>query len=276
MNKFVLKSRWDKAAAFWNHESGDSGVWHHRVDIDPVIFNLLGNIKNKKILEVGCGNGYLSRLLARKGAEVTAVDLSQKLLDYAILKERKKPLGINYLQRSASNLRGIKNELFDVVVSNMSLMDVKDAKNAIKEISRVLKKNGRFIFSINHPVFFHQKWVYIKKDGKKSFAKAILNYKTPEAFKQTLWASSVKVMGYRRPIEEYLKYLKNANLILDDFKEIVSKKRLKKARKGHYKEDKFSPSRYINEADRELKKIVKKEIPSFLIIAAIKRSKKYD
>lgn len=271
MNKFALKSEWDEAADFWNRDAGDSGVWHHRIDIDPVIFNLLGSIKNKKILEVGCGNGYLSRLLAKKGAKITGVDLSQKLLDYAIVKEEKNPLGIKYRKCNASDLKGIKNKSFDMVVNNMSLMDVKDTESAIKEASRVLKKNGKLVFSINHPVFFHQKWAYIHRDGKNFFVRAILRYKTSEAFEQTLWATGVKVMGYRRPIEEYLKYLKNSNLILDDFKEIVSKKKLKKVRKGCYREDKFKPSRYIDEVDRKLKKIVKKEIPDFLIIAAIKK-----
>ncbi len=266
-----IKSEWDKIADYWDKESGDTGAWHHRTDINPVIFELVNNIRNKKILEVGCGNGYLSRLLAKKGARVIGTDLSQKLLDYAIKKEEKNPLGIKYFKRNASDLKKIKNKSFDIVIANMCLMDVKDAESAIKEASRVLKKNGKFVFSINHPVFFYQKWAYIKRDGKKFFVRAILKYKTSQAFKQTLWSTGVKVMGYRRPIEEYLKYLRNAGLILDDFREIVSKKKLKKARKGYYKEDRFKSSRYIDETDKKLKKAVKKEIPDFLIVAAIKK-----
>ncbi len=271
MNKSVLKAEWDKVADYWNEDTSDTGVWHHYVDIDPVIFELAKDVKNKKILEIGCGNGYLARLFAKKGAKIVSIDLSQKLLDYAIEKEKNNPLGIKYFQRDAANLEGFKNKSFDIVIANMCLMDVGDAENAVKEAGRILKKNGKFIFSINHPVFFYQKWAYIKRDGKKFFARAILRYKTPCALKQTLWSTGVKVMGYRRPIEEYLKYLKNADLILDDFREIVSKKKLKKARTKHCKEDKFKSSRYIDEADKKLKKAVKKEIPDFLIVTAVKK-----
>ena len=186
-------------------------------------------------------------------------------------KKNKHPLGIKYLRCNASDLNEIKNRSFDVAISNMCLMDVKDAKGAIKEVSRVLKKNGKFIFSINHPVFFHQKWAYVKSGKKKFFVKLVLRYRTPEAFKQVLWASGVEVMGYRRPIEEYLRYLKDANLVLDEFKEIVSKKRLKKAIEGHYKKDRLSPSRYIDNSDKNIKRSIKREIPDFLIIAAIKK-----
>ncbi|MEW6170841.1 MAG: class I SAM-dependent methyltransferase [Candidatus Omnitrophota bacterium] len=267
----MLKFEWDRMADYWNKDAGDTGVWHNYTDIDPVIFELLGNVKNKKILEIGCGNGYLSRLLAKQGVKVVGIDLSQKLLDYAIEKEKVRPLGIKYFQRNAANLTGIKNKTFDIAIANMCLMDVRNAEKAIKEISRVLKKNGKFIFSINHPVFFYQKWIYAKRNGKKFFARAVLKYKTPCILKQTLWSTGIKVMGYRRPIEEYLKYLKKAGFVIDDFREIVSKKKLKKARKGHLREDKFKSSRYIDEMDKKLKKAVKTEIPDFLIIAAIKK-----
>lgn len=270
MNKLASKAEWDKMADYWNEDAGDTGVWHNYTDIDPVIFELARDVKNKKILEIGCGNGYLSRLLAKKGAKVSGTDLSQKLLDFAIEKEKNNPLGIKYLRRDAADLKGFKNKSFDIVIANMCLMDVRNVENAIKETSRVLKNNGKFIFSINHPVFFYQKWAYIMRDKKRFFARAVLKYKTPCALKRILWSTGVKVTGYRRPIEEYLKYLKNAGLILDDFREIVSKKKLKKAREGHLQEDKFKSSRYINEADRKLKKAIKKEIPDFLIIAAVK------
>ncbi|MFH1551660.1 MAG: class I SAM-dependent methyltransferase [bacterium] len=271
MKKFILKAEWDKMANYWNKDAGDTGVWHNYTDIDPVILELIGNVKNKKILEIGCGNGYLSRLLAQKGAEVIGTDLSQKLLDYAKEKEEINPVGIKYFQRDAANLKGLKNNFFDIVIANMCLMDIKDADKAVEEANRVLKKNGRFVFSINHPVFFRQAWVYARRNGKKFFARAILKYKTPCALKQTLWSTGIKVMGYRRPIEEYLKYLKNTGFVLNDFREIVSKKKLKKARKGQLQEDKFRSSRYLDKADRKLKKAAKTEIPDFLLIAAIKK-----
>lgn len=264
-----LKAEWDRVADYWNEDAGDTGVWHQIYDIDPVLFNLLGSVKNKKILEIGCGNGYLSRLLAKRGAKITASDFSEKLLRFGAEKEKLHSLGIKYLKRDAANLFGVKNKTFDFVIANMCLMDIADAKGAIKEAGRVLKKKGKFIFSIIHPVFSYQRWTYIQQDGKKFFARAILKYKTSRAFKRTLWSTGVKAMCYHRSIEEYLRYLKNAGLVLDDFEEIISVKKLKKARRER-KEDKFKSSRYISESDKKIKKAIKKEIPDFLIIGAIK------
>ena len=53
----------------------------------------------------------------------------------------------------AADLKGFNNGTFDVVVCLMALMDIKRYEDAISEVSRVLKKNGRFIFSITHPCF---------------------------------------------------------------------------------------------------------------------------
>lgn len=271
MTTKLPKAEWDKVAEWWNSEAGDAGVWHQKHDIDPVVFKLLGDFKNKKIIEIGCGNGYFARLLAKIGAKVTAIDLSGKLLSFAIAREKVKPLGIKYLVRDAASLHDIKNNSFDIAVANMSLMDIADAENAIKEVSRVLRKNGKFIFSITHPFFcdFRQQWTIIKEDGKKYFARAISKYLSSAAEKHTLWASGVKSTQYHRSVETYFKYLRNANLLISDFKEIVTKKPVTRAKKedGNVK---FRRSKYLTSSEKKMKEFVGKEIPLFLVMGALK------
>jgi len=142
------KSEWDNVADWWDSEVGDDGAWHQIHSIDPQMFELIGNIKGKQVLEIGCGNGYFARKLAIKGAKVIGVDISRKLLSYGIRKEKLRPLGVKYLQRDASNLNSLKSSSFDVVISNMAVMDIKDMDKTAKESSRVLRKGGRFIFSL--------------------------------------------------------------------------------------------------------------------------------
>ena len=55
-----------------------SGDIHRVVLLNPTIFSLLGEVDGNHLLDAGCGEGYLSRLLVKKGARVTAVDFSQK------------------------------------------------------------------------------------------------------------------------------------------------------------------------------------------------------
>lgn len=165
MSKKIPKAQWDAVAKKWHTEAGESGVWHQKNDIDPVVLKLLGNVQGKHILEIGAGNGYLSRILAKKGAKVTATDVSSKMIGFAQEREKDAPLGVAYLTRDAAQLEGIKSKSYDAVVANMCLMDIADAKSAIQEVSRVLKKNGQFIFSITHPAFsdFRQSWAIIKQ-----------------------------------------------------------------------------------------------------------------
>lgn len=272
MKQISKKTEWDRVAEWWNNEVGDTGTWHQKYDIDPVIFKIIGKIREKKILEIGCGNGYLSRLLARKGAKVTAIDISKKLLEFAITKEKEKPLGIRYLVRDAADLYGIKSKYFDLAIANMSLMDIRDAQDTIKEASRILKNNGQFIFSITHPVFhddFHQQWTIIKENNKKYFARVISGYLISAAEKYILWASGVKATHYHRSLETYFEYLRNADFVIRGIREIATKKLILKAKK----EDgdiKLRRSRYSTPTEKRMKELAKKEIPMFLVIEAFK------
>lgn len=267
----LRKAEWDRVAEWWESEAGNKGVWHQQHDIDPVILKTLGKVVGKKIIEIGCGNGYFARILTKKGALVTAIDLSKKLLDFAIAKERLKPFGIRYLVRDAANLHGIKSASFDIAVANMSLMDIADAKRAVKEISRVLKKNGYFIFSITHPAFgeFNQQWVIIKEGSRKFFARAVNKYLSSATEKKALWASRIKATHYHKSVETYLKYLRAADFFISDFREIATKKPVTKAKpkNGNVK---FRRSKYKTLSEKRIKEVAVKEIPMFLVIGALK------
>ncbi|MBA2394746.1 MAG: methyltransferase domain-containing protein [Ktedonobacteraceae bacterium] len=70
--------------------------------MNPVLFSLLGDVTGKTILDAGCGQGYLCRLLARKGAKVTGIEPAESWFNYALQKEHTEPLGIMYQQEDLS------------------------------------------------------------------------------------------------------------------------------------------------------------------------------
>ncbi len=100
---------------------------------------------------MACGNGYLSRRLARLGAKVTEVDAYAPVVERARAREARDPLGITYHVADATNMDLLKDASFDLVVTNTALMDTADVRGALREASRVLRYAGRFVASLFHP-----------------------------------------------------------------------------------------------------------------------------
>lgn len=78
--------RWNRFADSYAASHTEQGDIHKEVFLNPVIFSLIETVKNQKVLDAGCGEGYLSRRLAAREAVVTAVDYSPRMLEIA--KER--------------------------------------------------------------------------------------------------------------------------------------------------------------------------------------------
>ena len=88
---------------------------------------------------------------------MTAIDIAAKFLEHARKSEADEPLGIEYIQASAQSLP-FDDESFDFAVAFMSLMDVPEPEQAIREAFRVIRPGGFFQFNICHPCFQTHRW----------------------------------------------------------------------------------------------------------------------
>ena len=148
-----LKKEWNNVAESWV-EFVRKGKDYYRDELNnPATFKLIGDVKGKRVLDLACGEGYNTRILATKGAKVTGVDFSEKLIELARREEARVKQGISYYVLDASDLKKFPSDHFDLVTCFMSLQDIKNHKKAISEVSRVLRNKGRFVFSIPHPCF---------------------------------------------------------------------------------------------------------------------------
>ena len=97
----------------------------------------------------GCGQGYLCRLLADRGASVVGVEPVASMIDYAESMERDGSQGVEYHQRDLS-LLGDDLGVFDAVVANMVFLDIPDWQPAMGSCVASLHSAGRFVFSLEH------------------------------------------------------------------------------------------------------------------------------
>ena len=156
-----ITKEWNDAAESWV-DFVRQGKDYFRDELNtPGMLRLIGNVKGLEVLDVACGEGYNTRILARRGAKVTGIDLSRELVEQAKSQEKKDRLGIRYYVSNSADLSRFPAKRFEVVTCFMALMDIEDYQGTISEIARIMKDDGRFIFSIIHPCFN-----YIAKSGE--------------------------------------------------------------------------------------------------------------
>jgi ubiquinone/menaquinone biosynthesis C-methylase UbiE len=111
---------------------------------------LLGNIEGKNILEIGCGGAQCGIAMAKQKAIVTGMDISNEQLEFAKCLAEENKVKITLQQGDISNLRKIKSNSQDIIFSAWALQYVSDLGKCFKEVYRVLRKNGIFVFSFGH------------------------------------------------------------------------------------------------------------------------------
>jgi ubiquinone/menaquinone biosynthesis C-methylase UbiE len=217
---------WEELAAWYDEKMGDEGDLWHRTLIDPGLLQVLGPVRGLELLDLGCGNGYLCRRFAREGARVTGVDASAAVIERARQREARKPLGITYHVADAAALSVLGDASFDVVVSNMALMDIADAEGAIREASRVLRPGGRLVFSISHPCFDlpggASAWVVERVDFTSTVWRKVRSYR--ELFVAPVpWRLEgdrlAYTPAYHRPLSWYVRTLRAAGFVVTALEE---------------------------------------------------------
>ncbi len=211
---------WDEIAAWRDFRLGETGDLWHRALIDPTLLDVVGDVRGLDLLDLGCGNGYLSRRFARAGARVVGIDRSAPTLAFARRRERAAPLGVRFQVRDAARLTGTSGQSFDLVVANMTLMDIRHAAAAVREVARVLRPEGRFVFSISHPCFdvdTESTWVTELALYEEKIWRKVRRYREEREIDVPWKISETKkrwTKSYHRTLATYARYLREAGLAI--------------------------------------------------------------
>jgi len=247
------KKQWNQGAESWVEFVRSGKNYYSEYLNGPALKRMIGDIEGKKVLDMGCGEGYFSRFFAKAGGEVTGVDLSDALVKAAVDEEERHSLGIKYFVADAANLNMLKSESFDVAFSYMALLDIRNYEGAISEVSRVLKTGGRFVVLMEHPCFTLFRvldgkvvsgWeTHLCKDGSKKYlyywvADYLQRHSYTVEWKHDRLPSSFVTTGFHRPLSDYVNALTKHGLAitgLDEPQPLGEGVRVHPPMKKHYR-----------------------------------------
>ena len=213
-----MKTRNDYAKDY-DQKVWETGDLDHRETLNPVVFKLLWDVKDKKVLDLGCGQWYFSRLLTKQWANVTGVDISEDLIKIGEQRNQEQNLKIKYFVSDAANLKDLKNNEFDIVVSNMAFMDIEDIKETIAECSRVLKNNGFIVFSLINPIF----WISERTKDDNGYFLKLIKYKTNSTITNENRGYNFKTTHYHRSVWYYINTLVENGFYVTNYEEVPTK-----------------------------------------------------
>ncbi|HEC64392.1 MAG TPA: class I SAM-dependent methyltransferase [bacterium] len=141
----TIKS-YNENADRWRKQQEEGLIYHKYIE-KPAMYSMLPNLKGSKILSIGVGTGEEVSELISRGAKVTAIDLSKSML--AIAKRENSEAEFHLMDMTKLKFDA---ESFDFVYSSLAIHYVEDWSVVYKEVKRVLKKGGEFLFSTTHPI----------------------------------------------------------------------------------------------------------------------------
>jgi SAM-dependent methyltransferase len=175
---------------------------------------LLGDVRNRRILEVGCGSAPCARWLAGRGAQVVAFDLSTGMLRHAQDGARRTGVDVPLVQADAMALP-FRNDSFDSACSAFGAVPfVADAGALMAEVARVLRPGGRWVFSVTHPL----RWIFLDDPGERGLT-AVQSYFDRRPYVEVDTADRPAYVEHHRTLGDRIRDLVAAGFRLVDLVE---------------------------------------------------------
>lgn len=204
--------------------------WHNHTKKDVLKIDMMnkimeeaiGDITDKIILEAGCGDGFfIKNLLKQNPEKIIGIDISEWLLEYA--KQEVKSDKVEFFQMDLRKKLDFQNNIFDTVVSYNVLQEIEDIATPLREMTRVLKKGGKMIFSITHPLY--HLFVIGKETKGKNPIENLRRYTKIEATHSLTIEGFDEFVVYRKPISLYVNEISKNGLKIIEMRDIIIEKK---------------------------------------------------
>ena len=167
------RAMWNANATSWTELSRAGFDVYRDLVNTPAFFAMLPPVAARSGLDLGCGEGHNTRLLADRGAHVIALDIADTFVAAAAAASADR--GVRFVVADGAALP-FADRSFDFVTAFMSLMDVRDPESTLREVGRALRPGGFVQFSVVHPLTATPIRQWVSDESGQRAALAIGNY----------------------------------------------------------------------------------------------------
>lgn len=251
--KPAQKTDWGNVAGWYDQLVGESGSEYHREVVLPGALRLLNAQPGERAIDIACGQGVLCRILADRGVETSGVDAAEPLIQAA---RQRGPEPIRYAVADARNLSFLPAGHFHAAACLLAIQNIHPIQPVFEGVARLLVPGGRFVLVMMHPAFRGPKetsWGWDERAGVqyRRVDRYLIPRKAP-IIAHPGHSASEYTWTFHKPIEAYVKALRNAGLLIDALEEWPSHKTSTSGPRAH------------------AENVARKEIPMFLAIRSIR------
>jgi SAM-dependent methyltransferase len=213
----------ERASRLWWDADADDYIAEHGRDIGEVDFvwcpeglreadaRLLGDVTGRRVLEVGCGSAPCARWLAAAGAHPVALDLSGAMLRHAAALGASTGAPVPLVQAGAERLP-FADASFDAVCSAFGAVPfVAEPERVMREVVRVLRPGGRWVFAVNHPM----RWMFSDDPGPDGLT-VQQSYFDRTPYVEVDGTGRATYVEHHRTLGDRVRDIVAAGLVLDD------------------------------------------------------------
>lgn len=189
--------------ADWYAEQVRAGSAMHEFGRDILLDHLPAQLHGQRVLDLGCGEGIVTRALAARGAAVTGIDPSEGMIVNARAAEEALPAGAVYAVDDGCTLATVGTGSVEWVTAGLSLNNVPDLQASLAAVRRVLVTGGRLVFTVPHPCFEapHGTWT----DAGEGVVRRVVGDYPAEGFWRSANPEGVRRAGnHHRMLSTYL------------------------------------------------------------------------